>query len=67
MKMAKMKKITISAFIPELASAHAYQDVRGSGGSLGVAIKSSVNDLLKHPHVKGRKLTSMKLTVAVVE
>jgi hypothetical protein len=65
--MAKVKKVNISAFIPELASAHAYQDVRGSGGSLGVAIKRAVDDLLKLPQVKGRRLSSMKLTVAVVE
>jgi hypothetical protein len=41
--MANVTKVNSSAFIPELASAHAYQDVRGSGGSLGVAIKWAVD------------------------
>jgi hypothetical protein len=64
--MANVKKVNSSAFIPELASAHAYQDVRGSGGSLGVAIKWAVDELLKLSQVKGRRLNSMKLTVGVV-
>jgi hypothetical protein len=65
--MAKMKKVTVQAYIPQLPAGHAFQDVRGSGGSLGVAIKRAVDDLLKLPQVKGRRLSSMKLTVAVIE
>jgi hypothetical protein len=65
--MAKMKKVTISAFIPQLPAGHAYQAAHGSGGSLGVAIKRAVDDLLKLPCIKSRRLSSMRITVAVIE
>lgn len=65
--MAKVKKVVIQAFLPELAAGHAYQDVKGSGSALSVAIGRAVDELLKMPYVKGRRLTSLKLTIAVVE
>jgi hypothetical protein len=65
--MAKMKKVTIQAFLPQLPAAHAYQESRGSGGSLAVAIKRAVDELMEKEIVKGRRLQALKLTVAVVE
>lgn len=65
--MAKIKKVKVEAFLPELAAGHAFQESRGDGTSLAVAIKRAVDELLKLPHVKGRRLTSLKLTVAVIE
>jgi hypothetical protein len=65
--MATMKKVMVQAFLPQLPAAHAYQESRGSGGSLAVAIKRAVDELLGKEIVKGRRLTSMKLTIAVVE
>jgi len=61
------KKVTIQAFMPDLASAHAYQESRGSGGNLAVAVKRAVDELLKKEIVKGKRLRSLKLVVAVVE
>jgi hypothetical protein len=65
--MATMKKVTIQAFLPQLPAAHAYQESRGSGGSLAVAIKRAVDDLFEKPMVKNRRIHTLKLTVAVVE
>jgi hypothetical protein len=65
--MAKLKRVTVSAFLPELPAGHAYQECHGSGSSLSVAIGRSVDELLKLPLVKGRRLTSLKLTVAVIQ
>ena len=62
-----MKKVTIQAFLPQLPAAHAYQESRGCGGSLAVAIKRAVDELLEKEIVKGKRLHSMKLVVAVVE
>lgn len=62
-----MKKVTIQAFLPQLPAAHAYQESRGSGGSLAVAIKRAVDELMAKEIVKGKRLHSMKLVVAVVE
>jgi hypothetical protein len=67
MKIAKVKKVTIQAFLPDLASGFAYQDSRGSGGSVAVAVKRAIDDLFANPKVSGRRIHSMKLTVAVVE
>jgi hypothetical protein len=61
------KKVTIQAFMPDLVSAHAHQDAEGCGSSLAVAIGRAVDELLAKPHVKGRRLQALKLTVAVIE
>jgi hypothetical protein len=65
--MAKLKKVTVQAFLPQLPAAHAYQQSEGSGSSLSVAIGRAVDELLAKPQVKGRRLQAMKLTVAVIE
>ena len=62
-----MKKVRIEAFLPQLPAAHAYQDSEGSGSKLSVAISRAVDELLAKPAVKGRRLHTLKLTVAVVE
>jgi hypothetical protein len=64
--MAKMKKVVVRAFLPQLPSAHVDQESRGSGSSLAVAIKRAVDNLFEKPMVKGRRIHSMKLTIAVV-
>jgi hypothetical protein len=64
--MAKQKMVVVEAFLPELPSGHAHQESRGTGSSLAVALGRAVDELVKLPHVKGRRLTSLKLTVAVV-
>jgi hypothetical protein len=65
--MAKTKKVKVEAFIPELAAGHAFQESRGDGSNLAVAVGRAVDQLLKLPHVKGRRLSSLKLTIAVLE
>jgi len=51
--MAMMKKVTVRAFLPQLAAAHAYQESQGTGSSLSVAIGRAVDELLAKPMVKG--------------
>jgi hypothetical protein len=65
--MATIKRVRVTAFLQELPAGHAYQDCQGSGSSLSVAIHRAVAQLLKLPLVKGRRLTSLKLTVTVLE
>ena len=65
--MLTVKKVRVHAFLPKLASAHADQQAEGSGGTLGVAIKRAMDSLLKNPHVKGKRLQTIKLTIAVLE
>ncbi len=62
-----MKKVTIQAFFPQLPAAHAYQESRGSGGSLTVAIKRGIDELFEQEMVKGKRHQALKLTIAVVE
>lgn len=62
-----MKNVTITAFFPEVPSSHAYQTARGSGSNLALAIYRATKALLKSPNVKGRKLHTMKFTIAVVQ
>jgi hypothetical protein len=54
------KKVTVSGFFPELPAGHAYQESRGSGGSLAVAIKRAVDGLMEKEIVKGRRLQALK-------
>ncbi len=62
-----MKKVTVQAYLPQLAAAHAYQEAQGSGSSLAVAIGRAVDALLSKPVVRGKRLKALKLTVAVVD
>lgn len=62
-----IKKVTVSGFFPELPAGHAYQESRGSGGSVVVAIKRAVDELFDKPMVKNRRIHTLKLTVAVLE
>jgi hypothetical protein len=65
--MANIKRVRITAFLPQLSSARADQQSEGTGGALGVAIKRAIDALLKNPHVKGKRLQVIKLTIAVLE
>lgn len=59
------KRVVISAYFPDVASGHAWQEGRGEGSSLAVAIKRAVDDVLSQPHIKGRQLHSVKMTIVV--
>jgi len=67
MTMAKIKRVRVAAFIPQLPSAHADQQSEGSGGTLGVATKRAIDVLLKNPQVQNRRIESMRLTITVLE
>jgi hypothetical protein len=60
-----MKSYRVTATFPELPAAHAVQEARGKGSSLGVGIKRALNTILREPHVKGRRILTVKLFVRV--
>jgi hypothetical protein len=65
--MTKIKRVRVTAFLPQLPSAYADQMAEGTGGTLGVAIKRAIDSLLKNPQVKNRRLQAIKLTIAVID
>jgi hypothetical protein len=65
--MTNKKRVSISAYIPQLSSVHAYQTSSGEGSTLNVAIGRAVDALLKADHVKGHRVSSMKLTISVID
>ena len=60
-----MKSYRVTATFPELPAAHAIQEARGEGSSLSVGIKRALDAILREPHVKGRRISSVKLFVTV--
>jgi hypothetical protein len=62
-----LKSVTVSAFCPQLPAAHAWQESTGAGSTLAITIGRAVDELLGLPHVKGKRIESLKLTVQVVE
>ncbi|MEK6285643.1 MAG: hypothetical protein AABO57_07875 [Acidobacteriota bacterium] len=58
-----MKSWRVTATFPELPAAHAVQEARGEGSSLSVAIKRALDAILREPHVKGRRILTVKLFV----
>ena len=60
-----MKSYRVTATFPELPAAHAVQEARGEGSSLSVAIKRALDAILQEPHVKGRRISTVKLFVRV--
>ena len=60
-----MKSYRVTATFPELPAAHAVQEARGQGSSLSVGIKRALDAILREPHVKGRRILTVKLVVRV--
>lgn len=60
-----MKSYRVTATFPELPAAHAVQEARGEGSSLSVGIKRALDAILREPHVKGRRILTVKLFVRV--
>jgi len=58
-----MKTYRVTATFPELPAAHAVQEARGEASSLSVGIKRALDAILRSPHVKGRRISTMKLFV----
>ena len=62
-----MKSVTLTAFCPKLPAAHAWQESGGTGSTFAIAIGRAIDELLSLPHVKGKRIESLKPTVQVVE
>ncbi len=62
-----MKSVTLTAFCAQLPAAHAWQESKGSGSTLAIAIGRAIDQLLTLPHVKGKRIETLKLTVVVAE
>ena len=60
-----MKSYRVTATFPELPAAHAVQHARGVGSNLSVGIKRALDAILGGPHVKGRRITTVKLFVRI--
>ena len=60
-----MKSYRVVATFPELPAAHAVQEARGEGSSLSVGIKRALDAILREPHVKGRRISAVRLFVRV--
>lgn len=58
-----MKSYRVTATFPELPAAHAVQEARGQASSLSVGIKRALDAILCQPHVKGRRISTVKLHV----
>lgn len=58
-----MKTYRVTATFPELPAAHAVQEARGEGSNLSVAIKPALDAILREPHVKGRRISAVKIYV----
>ena len=60
-----MKSYRITATFPELPAAHAVREARGNGSSVSVAVKRALDTILRDPHIKGRRISTVKLFVRV--
>lgn len=60
-----VKVVTLAGTFPELPAARAYVEGRGEGSNIRVAAANAIKNLLKHPSLKGRRVTAAKLTMAV--
>jgi hypothetical protein len=58
-----MKSYRVTATFPELPAAHAVQEARGEGSSLSVGIKRALDAILREPHLKGRRISTVKIYV----
>lgn len=63
-KPKTVKTCFIEGSFPELVVKNMYQQGRGEGGNIRVACANAVKDLLRKPALRGRRITSAKLTVA---
>ena len=59
------KRVLVSACFTGLPAAHAWQQAAGEGSTLAIAIKRAVDALLRLPHLRGRRLREVRLSIAV--
>jgi hypothetical protein len=58
-----MKSYRVTATFPELPAAHAVHEARGEASSLSLGIKRALDAILRERHVKGRRISTVKLYV----
>jgi hypothetical protein len=58
-----MKSYRVTATFPELPAAHAVQEARGVGSNISVGVKRALDVILRDRHVKGRRISAVKLFV----
>jgi hypothetical protein len=62
-----MKIAFIEAAFPELASPKMYQSGRGEGGTMKVAIRNAVSNLLKNRALAHKRIGVIKCTITISE
>ncbi|MEK6407052.1 MAG: hypothetical protein AABN34_08830 [Acidobacteriota bacterium] len=60
-----MKTHRVTVTFPEFPAAHAVQEARGEGWSLSVGIKRALDAILRERHVRGRRISTVKLFVRI--
>lgn len=62
-----MKHALIEAAFPELPSPKMYQTGRGEGGTMKVAIRNAVSNLLKSRQLAHKRISVIKCTITITE
>jgi hypothetical protein len=62
-----MKIAFIEAAFPELPSPKMYQSGRGEGGTMKVAIRNAVGNLLKNRALAHKRISVIKCTITITE
>jgi hypothetical protein len=61
---SKIYRVTLT--LPDLAAAHAEQEIKVETGSWATAVKLACDEISKRPHVRGKHIKSAKLFFSVV-
>lgn len=61
-----MKIYAVSAMFPGAPAAHAFQECRIIASGMGCAANRGLKQLRERPHIKGRHLESVRLTVTCI-
>lgn len=65
--MPKSKTAVIEAFFPEVGSGKANQMARAEASRPVVAIRRALEEVMKRPGIKGKRVSTIKLTVSVFD
>jgi hypothetical protein len=67
MHMKVVKIAFIEATFPELVSSKMYQSGKGEGGTMKVAIRNAVSNLLKNRALAHKRISVIKATITITE
>lgn len=65
--MKVVKIAFIEATFPELVSSKMYQSGKGEGGTMKVAIRNAVSNLLKNRALAHKRISVIKATITITE